>query len=97
MIERLQKRLTVLFLTCTMSVFTAAMLVMAGHAVAQIRSSEIRYGNNLTDNALAQVSSRNLDFSRYPKSKVMVRLAGGSAAQSSPECFPTPQIGRAHV
>lgn len=90
MIERLQKRLTVLFLTCTMSVFTAAMLVMAGHAVAQIRSSEIRYGNNLTDNALAQVSSRNLDFSRYPKSKVMVRLAGGSAAQSSPECFPTP-------
>ena len=54
MIERLQKKLTVLLLTCTMLVFTAAMLVMAGHAVTQIRSSEIRYGNNLTDSTLPQ-------------------------------------------
>ena len=90
MIERLQKKLTVLLLTCTMLVFTAAMLVMAGHAVTQIRSSEIRYGNNLTDSTLAQIRRGNHDFSRYPKSQIMVRLTDGATTQSSPECFPTP-------
>ena len=35
MIEKLRKKLMVLFLTCTMLIFTAAMLVMAGNAVSQ--------------------------------------------------------------
>ena len=34
MIEKLRKKLMVLFLTCTMLIFTAAMLVMAGNAVS---------------------------------------------------------------
>ena len=41
MIEKLRKKLMVLFLTSTMLIFTAAMLVMAGNAVSQIRSAEI--------------------------------------------------------
>lgn len=65
MIEKLRKKLMVLFLTCTMLIFTAAMLVMAGNAVSQIRSAEIQYGNNLADSILEQFSSRTLDFSVY--------------------------------
>ena len=90
MIEKLRKKLMVLFLTCTMLIFTAAMLVMAGNAVSQIRSAEIQYGNNLADSILEQFSSRTLDFSVYPKSNAMVRLFDGTTTQSSPECFPTP-------
>lgn len=90
MIEKLRKKLMVLFLTCTMLVFTAAMLVMAGNAVSQIRSAEIQYGNNLADSILEQFSSRTLDFSVYTKSNAMVRLFDGTTTQSSPECFPTP-------
>ena len=82
MIEKLRKKLMVLFLTCTMLIFTAAMLVMAGNAVSQIRSAEIQYGNNLADSTL--------DFSVYTKSNAMVRLFDGTTTQSSPECFPTP-------
>ena len=90
MIEKLRKKLMVLFLTCTMLIFTAAMLVMAGNAVSQIRSAEIQYGNNLADSILEQFSSRTLDFSVYTKSNAMVRLFDGTTTQSSPECFPTP-------
>lgn len=90
MIEKLRKKLMALFLTCTMLIFTAAMLVMAGNAVSQIRSAEIQYGNNLADSILEQFSSRTLDFSVYTKSNAMVRLFDGTTTQSSPECFPTP-------
>ena len=90
MIEKLRKKLMVLFLTCTMLIFTAAMLVMAGNAVSQIHSAEIQYGNNLADSILEQFSSRTLDFSVYTKSNAMVRLFDGTTTQSSPECFPTP-------
>ena len=90
MIEKLRKKLMVLFFTCTMLIFTAAMLVMAGNAVSQIRSAEIQYGNNLADSILEQFSSRTLDFSVYTKSNAMVRLFDGTTTQSSPECFPTP-------
>ena len=90
MIEKLRKKLMVLFLTCTMLIFTAAMLVMAGNAVPQIRSAEIQYGNNLADSVFEQFSSRTLDFSVYTKSNAMVRLFDGTTTQSSPECFPTP-------
>ena len=61
MIEKLRKKLMVLFLTCTMLIFTAAMLVMAGNAVSQIRSAEIQYGNNLADSILEQFSSRTFE------------------------------------
>ena len=56
MIEKLRKKLMVLFLTSTMLIFTAAMLVVAGNAVSQIRSAEIQYGNNLADSILEQFS-----------------------------------------
>ena len=58
MIEKLRKKLMVLFLTSTMLIFTAAMLVMAGNAVSQIRSAEIQYGNNLADSIFEQFGIR---------------------------------------
>ena len=90
MIEKLRKKLMVLFLTSTMLIFTAAMLVMAGNTVSQIRSAEIQYGNNLADSILEQFGSRTLDFSVYTKSNAMVRLSDGTTTKSRPECFPTP-------
>lgn len=90
MIEKLRRKLMVLFLTCTMLIFSAAMLVMVGNTVSQIRSAEIQYGNNMTDSILEQVGSGNLDFSVYPKSKAMACLFDGTTTQSSPECFLTP-------
>ena len=90
MIEKLRKKLMVLFLTSTMLIFTAAMSVMAGNAVSQIRSAEIQYGNNLADSIFEQVVNGTLDFSVYAKSNAMVRLFDGTTTQSSPECFPTP-------
>ncbi len=49
MIKKLRRKLMAMFLSFTMLIFTAAMLLMTGSTFNQVRNHEIAYVNNMTD------------------------------------------------
>ena len=57
MIDKLRKKLMVMFLTSTVLIFTLAMLVMMGNSVIGAQTSEVQYVNNLADSVLDQINS----------------------------------------
>ena len=49
MINKLRKKLMVLFLTFTMIIFSLAMFLMISNAIVEVRDSEMDYTNNIAD------------------------------------------------
>lgn len=69
MIKKLRRKLMLLFLSFTILIFTAAMLLMIGNTCNKVQSQEIEYGNNMADSILelAQQSKdiETLELSQY--------------------------------
>lgn len=94
MIDKLRKKLMVMFLTSTVLIFTLAMLVMMGNSVISAQTSEIQYVNNLADSVLDQINSGkdidNVNLVEYSsKAKVWISLTDGLTTQKTPECLIT--------
>ena len=49
MIKKLRRKLMGMFLSITILIFTAAMLLMIGSTVNKVQSQEVDYGNNMAD------------------------------------------------
>lgn len=94
MIKKLCKELTIMFLSFTMLIFTAAMLFMLSNTVVKVHDSEIEFANNLADSIIDQVQNEKsfdkLDLSVYATtSHVWICLSNGMTKKTSPGCLDT--------
>ncbi len=94
MIEKLRKKLMLLFLCFTMLIFTAVFLILLSNAVSKARGFELEYVNNMADGIVDQVQSgEKIDehtLSVYATNfNIWVCLSDGAVKKSSPECFTT--------
>lgn len=95
MIEKLRKKLMLLFLSATMLIFTVVLLILLSNVVAKARDFEIEYVNNMADSIVGQVQSGGEmdehDLAAYATNfNIWVYLSDGVIKKSSPECFATP-------
>lgn len=95
MINKLRKKLMVMFLSFTMLSFTAIMLLMANNTIVEIRDTEINYTANIADSIAEQIQNvsdiENLNLSIYSiKFQCWVSISDGISKQSSPEYLKTP-------
>ena len=57
MIEKLRKKLMVMFVTFTMLAFTIVVLLMVGNTVVRVQESEMVYARNMSDSVIEQIKS----------------------------------------
>lgn len=94
MINKLRKKLTTMFLSLTMLIFTIAMFIMMSNTVVNVQGSEMKYVNNMTDGIIQQVKNGEkvdqLDLSVYAtKYRIWISISDGITEQSGPEYFDT--------
>ncbi len=69
MIKKLRIKLMLMFLSFTILIFTAAMLLMIGNTFNKVQSHEIDYGNNMADSILELIQQEKdigtLELSQY--------------------------------
>ena len=89
MINKLRKKLMLLFLTFTMTIFSIAMTLMMGNAIVEVRDSEMDYANNIADGIIKEAwSGTRIDAAYLSHYDCYIRISDNNNNFESPVAFP---------
>ena len=88
MINKLQKKLMILFLTFTMIIFSLAMFLMMGNAIVEVRDSEMDYANNIADGIIKEAwSGTKIDTAYLSHYDCYIKISDDKNNYESPVAF----------
>ena len=88
MINKLRKKLMLLFLTFTMTIFSIAMTLMMGNAIVEVRDSEMDYANNIADGIIKEAwSGTRIDAAYLSHYDCYIRISDNKNNFESPVAF----------
>ena len=88
MINKLRKKLMVLFLTFTMIIFSLAMFLMMSNAIVEVRDSEMDYTNNIADGIIKEAwSGTQIDTAYLSHYDCYIKISDEKNNYESPVAF----------